>query len=340
MSGAALDHAEPPKVVIEAPAVCADGGHTEEVLRRTLAPARAPSGAWTVWMRVSRMADGSLRGEGEVTDAAQAPVAHRDFFGDCAPLARAVGVWASLVLDQELTRVEASPEQPPGAEKRDDAPRAPPAHATAPPDVSVWPAPAPEEKPPPEASLVLKHDPDKRTLETGAATFLMGGTGTGALAGPSIFAFVELGGGVFFRGALAVGRTLEALKPATDVYGTIGISRFDACFRLPGLYLDRRGLQLDACGGADMGFLHFDAMSANQYGTQAGPVDARTIPFLALGPSLGMRGDLASDLAVEVRGVLGLNLIRESFTDPVAGTFVDPPIFGGRVELGLSWRWR
>jgi hypothetical protein len=70
---------------------------------------------------------------------------------------------------------------------------------------------------------------------------------------------------------------------------------------------------------------------------------ARTIPFLALGPGIGLRGDLASELAVEVRGVFGLNLIRESFTDPNAGssgTYVDPPLFGGRAELGISWRWR
>jgi hypothetical protein len=177
-------------------------------------------------------------------------------------------------------------------------------------------------------------------VESGASMFIMGGTGTGALAGPSLFAFLEVGHGVFLRPMLAVGRTIEALKPSTDVYGTLGIARFDACFRLPGLYLDRRGIQLDACGGTDIGFLHFDAMSANQYASQDATTDARTIPFFAIGPSLGLRGDLASDLAVELRGVAGLNVIRLNFNDSNGHIFVDPPLFGARGELGLSWRWR
>lgn len=334
-----MDYAEPPQIVFAQPAPCADAGRAEELLRRTLAPSRAPRAGWSVAIRFARDASG-LRAEGEITDDKGGAVAHRVFTRatpECAALSRAIGVWASLVLDAEVDKAANAPPPPPSA----------PVKASAPEPLVPWPAPAPHEKPSPEAYTLLKHEEGRRSLEIGVASFLMGGTGTGVLAGPEIFTVFEVGSGVFLRPTIAFGRTLQSLKPTGDVYGTWGVTRFDTCVRVPGLYMDRRGMQLDLCGGADIGFLHFD--QASSFGSSFGSTgatgtppstDARTLPFLSLGPSLGLRGELAGDLSVEIRGVAGLNVIRESFDDPAFGARVDPPLLNARVELALAWRVR
>ena len=328
-----MDYAEPPAIVFAQPAPCSDAGRAEELLRRTLAPSRAPRASWSVSLRFARDAAG-LRAEGEITDDHGAPVAHRVFTRatpECAALSRAVGVWASLVLDSEVEKAKNLP-----------PPAPPPIQVAAPEPLVPWPAPAPHEKPSPEAFALLKHDEGSRSFEIGVASFLMGGTGTGVLVGPEVFTVFEVGNGVFLRPTIAFGRTLQTLKPTGDVYGTWGVTRFDTCIRIPGLYMDRRGIQLDLCGGTDIGFLHFDQSSSysSSFADTAQPAEARTIPFLALGPSIGLRGELAGDLAVEIRGVGGLNVIRESFFDPAFGARVDPPLFNARVELALAWRVR
>lgn len=337
-----MDQAEPPQIVFSQPAPCSDAARAEELLRRTLAPSRAPRARWRVELRVAREASG-LRAEGEILDEGGAPVAHRVFVRaqaplECAGLARAVGVWASLVLDAEIEKAKSAPPAAPAASAPAPAAGAPGQDAL----VVPWPAPAAHEKPAPEAFPLLKHDDDRRTLELGVATFLAGGTGTGVLAGPEVFTVFEVGSAVFLRPTIAFGRTLQTLKPTGDVYGTWGITRFDACVRVPGLYVDRRGIQLDMCGGADIGFLHFDQSSAyaSTFDGATAPTSARTIPFFALGPSLGLRGELGGDLSVEIRGVAGVNVVRESFYDPAFGARVDPPLFGGRAELALAWRVR
>ncbi len=332
--GEDVDYAEPPQIVFAQPAPCSDAGRAEELLRRTLAPSRAPRAAWNVTLRFAKDATG-LRAEGEITDEHGAPVAHRVFSRatpECAALARAVGVWASLVLDAEVDKAKDAPPPPAPA----------PVKLGAPEPLVPWPAPAPHEKPSPEAFPLLKHDAGSRSLEIGVASFLMGGTGTGVLAGPQVFTVFEVGNGVFLRPTVAFGRTMESLKPTGDVYGTWGVTRFDTCIRVPGLYMDRRGMQLDLCGGADIGFLHFDHSGSTSSFADGTPPQsaARTIPFLALGPTLGLRGELAGDLSVEIRGVGGLNVVRESFYDPAFGARVDPPLFNARVELALAWRVR
>lgn len=336
-----MDQAEPPQITFVQPAPCDDVARAEELLRRTLGPSLAPRRAWRVELRVGREL-GGLRAEGEILDEHGAPVAHRTFVRatpECSALARALGVWASLVLDAELEKSKSAPAVTSAALAPTPPPPSPIADVAAVP----WPAPAPNEKPSPEAFTLLKHEDGRRSFEVGVASFLMGGTGTGVLAGPELFTVVEVGSGVFLRPTIAFGRTLQTLKPTGDVYGTWGVTRFDTCVRVPGLYMDRRGLQLDLCGGADIGFLHFDQSS--QFGSTFAsspeqPSTARTIPFFAVGPSIGLRGELAGDLSVEVRGVGGVNVIRESFLDPAFGARVDPPLIGGRVEIALAWRVR
>lgn len=269
----------------------------------------------------------SLRAEGEITDESEAPVAHRALAKDtrdCSALARAVGVWASLVLDQELARAQEN------AAKPESAVRAVPE--------ALWPAPAPPpEKPAPDAGLFLKNPEDKRTFELGAGTWLMGGTGSGVVAGPSIFAVIETGNAWFLRPQIAIGRTVTELQASSDVYATWGAMRFDACKRVPGNYLEHRGIQLDLCGGSDVGFLHFDNAS-DEPGAVDTAASGRNLPFFALGPSIGLRGELGSDLSVILRGVAEVNLLREKFVD--AHSNVEPSLFVGRAEVGVSWRLR
>ncbi len=91
-----MDAAEPPRIVFETPVPCSEGDRAEVLFRRTLLPARAPGPGWVVTMRVDRTGAKGLRAQGEISDGAGAPVAHRTIAAtasDCSGLARAVGVW-------------------------------------------------------------------------------------------------------------------------------------------------------------------------------------------------------------------------------------------------------
>lgn len=316
-----MDVPEPPQIVFERPAPCGDAAKAEGALRAALAPSSAPGPAWTVTMRVVRE-KGELRASGEITDRAGAPVAHRTIerqtgqAGECAGLGRAIGVWASLVLDAEVQRaIEQAPLPPPPAP---------------PPPQPGWPEPAPPpEKPSPEAELFLAHPKEERNVEIGAASLAMSGTGTGMIAGGSVFEVSEVGSGWFLRPSLAMGRSVTQIVPGeTGAYATLGAGRFDACKRIPGNYLDRRGLQLDLCAGPEVGFLHVDPTS-----TAAAP---QTLPLLALGPSLDFRGELGMALSVLIRGVADVNFLSTSTTD---GRLSEAVLLA-RLEVGLSWRLR
>jgi hypothetical protein len=309
-----VDATEPPRIVVEQPAPCADARTAEEVLGRVLLPSVAPRGKWTVLVRVKREKD-ALIAEGEITDDVGAPVAHRAIRKEtrakepeCAALVRAVGVWASLVLDEEVTR----------ARQNDSKPDAPP----------PWPAPEPPPATPaPEQSLFLKNPEDRRSFEVGAgASYMYGALGdTGAaIAGGHIFVIMEIAGGWLLRPALAGGRSLSST-------GEIGASwfaaRFDTCRRMPGNYIERRGIQMDVCGGLEGGTIALDSDTTN-----------RAVPLLAPGATLAIRGELASDLSAEVRGLVGVNLIRPKLFETIDGSAVRPLLVYARVELALTWR--
>jgi hypothetical protein len=319
-----LDVPTPPTIVLVRPAPCADANKAEELLRRSLAPALAPRGSWSVILRFSQKG-GALSVEGEITDEVDASVAHRVLTEpgfECSSLARAVGVWAALVLDAEVERAARAPPPPP-----------PPPPAVAPPVL-----PQVTEKLAPESGLLLAHPEGERTVELGASMFLMGGTGAGMIAGPSLFAVAEAGRGWFLRPSIFVGRTLEEL--GVDVYATWVAARLDACGRIAGFYIEHHGIQLDVCGGLEIGFQHFD--SASSFTSATGPADSHTQPFVALGPSVALRGELGSGLALLLRGVGDFN-IPTTGTFSVDGTMngtVTPGYFVGRAELGLSWQLR
>jgi hypothetical protein len=324
--------AEPPRIVLEHSERCADGERAAERLQQTLAPARAPGPGWVVTMRID-----SVRAtvEGEITDRAGAPVGRRALpkrSAECSGAARALGVWATLVLDAERQRVEKEPS--PAAPLADSTPS--PARAlalaggtvTAPPppvDGAPWPAPEPTEKPPPEADWYLHHE-DERSFELGASTFLLAGTVGGTLLGGTVFAVVEAGRGIFLRPSLALGKTITSI-PSSGPESTWAASRIDACLRLPGFYAHRQGIQLEGCGGGDLGFSFLQNASS------------QTIPYVALGPSIDLRGELGHELAVLLRGVFGVNVVRATYTDD-SGNQVQSSLWSGRLELAFSWSLR
>ena len=64
-----------------------------------------------------------------------------------------------------------------------------------------------------------------------------------------------------------------------------------------------------------------------------------TLPYLDLGPSIGLRGELGSRLSAVLRVVAGVNLLRSSFVD-LSGASELPPLAEGRLELAFSWDMR
>ena len=317
--------AEPPRIVLEHSERCADADRAAEVLQRALSPSRAPGRGWVVTMRVD---ESSAQVEGDIADSAGTAVGRRTLprrNGECSAAARAMGVWASLVLDSRTQ--SGDPESASSAPSTSPVLGAAPSSAssaTAPVDNPPWPAPEEAEKPPPEADWYIHHD-DGRSLELGAGAFLLAGTVGGALLGPTAFALIEVGHGVFLRPSLALGETVTSI-PTSGPRSTWTASRFDACLRLPGFYSHRQGLQLEGCAGADLGLSWLDTAAQ------------QTVPYSDLGPSLDLRGELGS-LAVVLRGLFGVNVVRPSFTD-AAGAQEQPPLWSGRLELAFSWSVR
>jgi hypothetical protein len=324
-----VDLPEAPAIIVERPAPCADVAKAEELLHRTLAPALAPRGSWSFIARFSRKG-ASLTVEGQITDEVDTPVAHRVLTqpgNECASLARAIGVWAALVLDAEAERAARAP--PPS---RPEAPVPAPIES------------APEEKQGPEASLSLTHDEGERTLELGLSMFLMGGTGSGVVAGPTVFGVVEASQGWFLRPALFIGQTLDGVGAANNVSAWLAEARFDVCGRIAGFYIERHGIQLDVCAGLEAGFTHVDVSATSNQ-----PQVSDNLPLVAVGPSLGLRGELGNGLALTIRAVMDLNLVRSGIRLQAPGMSeatseedmeVSPSIFVGRGELGLSWQLR
>jgi hypothetical protein len=226
----------------------------------------------------------------------------------CLPLARAVGAWASLVLDAELAHVEDAKEVEPPV-------RMP----------TVVSASAPTERPVHEGSesgspTVGASHP--HSVELGTMVYLRNGmTTTGGIVGIAPFVTVELSTGWVLRPALFFGRSTSTIS--TDVAEPTMVShvgaRTDICRRIPGNYIERRGVELDLCAGVEGGIISTDTHSARQ------PNPAR----LGTGPSANLRGELGGGLALEVRGLAGVNVIQYA---------PQTPLVFASSELGLSMR--
>jgi hypothetical protein len=316
-----LDATEPPRIVFEAPAQCRDGDAAGQALRAGLSAARAPTSGWTLTLHVEPGA-GRLRATSDLADGSGAAIAHRELSevtSECSGLARAMGVWAGLVLEAEVEKARALTSEP--------VPSI--AAATVDPSSSEtvstgWPPPAETVPATPEHDWYLHHE-DTRSLELGAGVFIMSGAGGGALAGPVIFGVIESGHGIYLRPSLAFGQTLTSIPPSDVKSTTWGAGRFDGCLRLPGLYSQHHGMQLDVCAGADMGMTHIQASN-----------NSTDMPYLTVGPSVDLRGELGGRLSAVLRAVAGVDVLRESFVDNNGAT-EQPPLVSARLELAFSW---
>ncbi len=321
--GNAVDAAVPPRIVFDSPAACTDRDRAEALLRLTVGAARTPPGSWIVSMRIDPAASGGLRAQGTIANAEGTLLAHRELAesgAECRGLARAVGVWASLVLDAARDREPSSAAgtSPPPQETASVSNVGVQATADAPdlaakgglpasngvPALPPWPGEPPAAEKTSEPERPGPRFEEHTGFELGVGAFLMSGTGGGPVAGATPFAFFEIAPGVHLRPSIGIGQNL-------------GWLRVDTCMRVQGRYSNRHGLQLDVCGGADL---------VVYYAWAARPD--------TIGPSVDLRGELGSDLAIALRAIFGLNAAsRQGLSD----SNIDSSLWSGRAELALSW---
>jgi hypothetical protein len=177
-----------------------------------------------------------------------------------------------------------------------------------------------------ESPASASPSPNADQIEVGAGTFLFMGPGASGIVGGSLFLFYEVAENLYFRPSIAAGET-----PAANARATWAAGRLDACTRVPGNYRLYNGLQLDLCGGTDIGATYF--VSGDQPGE---PSEGKTLPYVDLGPSLALRGELGEKSAVWLGASAGINVVRAGFDDS-QGVHQTAPLASFRLELGFSW---
>lgn len=236
----------------------------------------------------------------------------------CDGVISAVGVWAALVLDAEAQKAREQAKSAPAGTAT--APK--PAHATAPTDAEEYP----DRRFPivtaggdgqADAGVPLPH---RSAIEIGSSGTLQSSPLTspdaGVLVGGDVFALLEIVRAFFLRPSIAGAVSVGSSAPAAYLS-----TRMDACLRVPGNYTEHRGLLLETCAGVELGALDHD---------EGLPTHATDMLF-SVGPTIGLRGDLASDLSVEVRGLADFD---------IAHTGDSVGLLSMRAELGLTWRLR
>ncbi len=337
------------EVVLESQADCSDLERARAALSEALVAARAPAhggsghrgprstspggasaGAhWTMTMTVaSSPPAGPTRGssrsaatksvEAVIVADAGTIVAQRTLTDRnpraCLPLARAVGAWASLVLDAELVRA-----------KDEDGTLTTPAAADG--VASTLRDPSlrlvrtyPDADTGASTDATQSSPPTERALEIGSMVYVRNGMlATGGMAGISPFVAVELANAWVLRPSLAFGRSTQGAVGMSHVGG-----RADICRRIPGNYTERRGIEADLCAGFEGGVL----TSQSSPGTRGDSVGRAGV-----GPAATLRGELAGGVALEVRGLVGANFVQSA----LAGQAGAPLVFAA-AELGISVR--
>ncbi|MCL2448633.1 MAG: hypothetical protein FWD17_06790 [Polyangiaceae bacterium] len=344
--------ADQPGIVVEQSESCQRSQHAAAVLGATLAASRTPAAGFRVTMHVEEVPpQHTLRAEGDIVNAKGTVVARRSLAGaggDCEGLARAIGIWASLVLEQESGRESGGA----GAAAPVPAPRAaavkPPSSgdtAAAGEQTPVAPAPESNPVPPPADAALPRRRDTSGAFQIGIGTFLMTGAGgrsssagammPDAVMGGTPYAILEVSPGLFLRPALMAGEALNPLGGSGNATAFFAAARVDACTRVPGNYTASKGLELTFCGGSDVGATYYPASPPGYSGLSA-PRAGTTLPQASLGPSIDLRGELASDWSLVLRGVVGVNVIRNGFTDCL-GNRVTPDWVSGRIELAVAW---
>jgi hypothetical protein len=299
--------------VVDAHDVCPNLEQAQDALRAALGASVAPEAGWRLRVFDERRGTHVIV-TANLDDAQGNAVAHRVIDATasdrCDGVISALGVWAGLVLDAEVAKAKTQPKPPPVV--------TPPANGGTTSARVLQPAG--------EVSNPDGGAPQHRqsTLEVGASATLQNSPFTlhdSALVGGEAYMLIEMVRSFFLRptvmGASAIG--------IAAVY--IG-GRMDACLRVPGNYVEHRGLLLDMCAGTELAaFNHPTA----DLGGNLGP--SVTDALFSLGPTIALRGDLASDLAVEVRGLANFNVVHTGDPTLIA-------LLSIRAELGLTWRLR
>jgi hypothetical protein len=313
------------EAVMEATAECSDRGRAEAALVAALAAARAPRRGspgggggpdrrWHLEMRVSTAAPGMKVADAHISDDDGHPVADRSISdrtaGTCVALARAVSAWAQVVLDDELVRAHDETER-----EKLDAPA-----AVVP--TAVLPSPHADGE---RADVGPKAEADTArppTYEVGTMLLLRNGVAsTGGIFGASPFVTVAFSEIWVLRPSLAIGTSTSRITPDDSSPGTnftyLG-GRIDFCRRIPGNYIDRRGIEFDVCAGGDAGYV---------------TSRINDVVRASLGPSAVLRGEIGANFGLETRVMAGANLLR-------AGLGADAPFFVASGEVGGSVRFR
>ncbi len=271
--------------VVELRDSCADAEQARRALFEVLAAARAPRRSradgsdvrphWTVTMRVTR--DEALAASAMIVDDSGAVVAQRTVIDRstraCVPLARAVGAWASLVIDDEI-------------ERSDEAPAAPPSSG-----FSLGPKAATSSRVDPNGVDPLfpfdedstPSPPKQRVVDVGTTAFF-----------EPRDPLVMVSRGCPFRERESF--TFVAFAAGAGVRSLLRCAR-RSLLEDSGNYIERRGLEFDLCGGVDGGIA-----------SQANESTAR----MSTGPSAILRCELGLWVRSRAAGVSGLGLIRPS----------------------------
>ena len=142
-----------------------------------------------------------------------------------------------------------------------------------------------------------------------------GGAGTSPIAGGDAFMIVEVGHAIFLRPSAGFGAGVQG---AASYWGA---GRFDGCCACPATTSSGAGCSSTRASAP--------RSPASPRGFRAArPTCAGCSPP---GPSVALRGELASALSVEVRAVSGFNVL-------LSGPSVD--VLSLRAELGFTWRLR
>jgi hypothetical protein len=297
------------EAVLEASGVCADLDRARAVLVEALASAKAPrrgggprrGDRWTLSVRVSRAPGNTKAADASILDDAGAVVSQRTLAdrGGCTTIARGIGAWATLVIDAELNRAHDEPEAPapaPGAPREGLGAVPPGAEQAALPRGDADHAPLPVRG---------------GNIEVGGAVYFRGGGAGGGIVGLAPFVVVEVSSGWLVRPSLAFGSTKG---PSGTNPAHLG-ARFDFCRRIPGNYIERRGLEADLCAGADGGVITSEIPAA----------------LMSVGPAMALRGDLGAGLMLELRGGVGANLLD-------AAEVATRSAVTGDAQIGVSGR--
>ncbi|MBX3218741.1 MAG: hypothetical protein KF850_42440, partial [Labilithrix sp.] len=297
--------AVPVDSVIEASADCSDRVRAEGLLSASLAAARGPrrssaeDARWRLTMSVVAAAPGIKAADARIVDDRGRLVAERtvsDRTRSCVALARAVGAWAQIVLDDELVR-----EHDEEAFREREALQRP---APEPGPIQPIKASAPLDTPADTGVDGAGGEPRSapgRSIEIGTMLFLRNGAAaTGGAFGVSPFVAIAFADTWVLRPSLMYGASTSRVPPDasnSENFSTVG-GRLDVCRRMPGNYIDSRGIEFDACVGGDATHVWSDRASV-----------ARG----SLGPSAVLRGELGYDFGLEIRSMVGVNLSRAPF---------------------------